>query len=267
MGLTYISIDTFIENLRKLQLQVDSLYGTSRTQLSKAQSICSLMRHKVYDGANWIAAAGPIDTNYCSVVSNTNPSLFNDMSNPSLKVIVSSGVEFEPPHFAAALDAYLSASTLPAEWSGWAGDLGTLIKYVQTISGNSSDYNTLASLALRWFLDTDGPFSKADFISDIDAENIAVRLRSGNGATLYDAIFNYYKYGGASRRCSEFVSRREGSEYFMNNIMGIMENQALYLGLAASPSYNYIRTAPSFDQIYSVTGAFTSYVLKTLRSE
>lgn len=256
---TYMSMNTFLSNLNELQNLLNQLYSNGEySQKERAEAICSLIRHKVYNTPKWNAAAGLINTNFCNYVKSQNPNLFEIMSQTDLVVTDYLGQEIDVPHWAATIDGYLSISPIKDEWNGWAGDLGSLIQKIQQMTNNSQDYNWIINVAKNHFLYSGSVFSKQDLVSDIDAENIVNRINLSPSSNFSQVVSSYYN-SGYSKRYTEFVGRRDGSTYFMGNIMRIMNDPYLYAAL------DITTPPPTSDQIYAVTGVFTTHILDLMR--
>ena len=256
---TYLLMNNFLANMRELDTLTKELYP-NKSNLDIGQKICGLIRSEVYGGAAWTAVAGSVDSELMAYVNKKNPGLIHSMAANNTYLVDYSGQNIDLPHFAATLDVYLSSVTSPKEWGGWAGDLGSLVKTVQTNLYNTSDaenFDKLVAEANRLFLTSGGPFSKMDLIADIDAENVVNRM--GSTISLSNALTGYY--ASQMTRYTEFVNHREGSTYFMNNIMNIMQNDLLYNSLLFIDYGDYVSASPSFVQRYAVSGVFINYIL------
>jgi len=253
-----ITMASFLSDLKTLQELTDSI-RPSKTNLQKAQLICMLIRHQSYKGFKWGVTAGWLDNGYLSEVKSKNPGLFSRLSSPGVVIRDSLGYDMDLPHLAAVIDGYLSVSVIPKDWTGWAGDVGTLTLEVQRDTWNSQDFDLLILTAKTGLADNNSTCSPIDVRSDIDAANIARRFKNSN-ASIYSIISLYYN--APIRRFTEFIKSFGDDIAFQGHVHSVMNNPLLYKPLTYAVNNAWPGGGPSGTIIYAVAGTFINHMFQ-----
>lgn len=186
-----IQYPDFITKIKSLSdLSVEFKNNTNTTN-SSIELCLQYVRKNTYNDNKWKLAAGTINQDFINYVNSKNPVLSNyDFSE--IKILdekTNSYIDFI--HMCAALNSNLySYSFVPSEFSGWAGDLVSLMEQIITYDTNKTETEliTYASELLGSLGKTSSLFGMPDLLADIDALNIS-KL---NYNTFYELIINYY---------------------------------------------------------------------------
>lgn len=141
-------------------------------------------------------------------------------------LIPGANIGLDVPHFNASLSKYLDNDTyrrnIPADWAGWAGDMFTFAKQLDSL--HRADGLGIDSLRILASHSLGNPkplfkntFGQEDFYADIDARNISTLVN--NGLSYHDAMDQYYNqncYG----RFGHFVNSYGGWKNFVNHVNG-----------------------------------------------
>ena len=146
-------------------------------------------------------------------------------------LIPGANIGLDVPHFNASLSKYLDNDTyhrnIPADWAGWAGDMFTFAKQLDSL--HRADGLGIDSLRILANHSLGNPkplfkntFGQEDFYADIDARNISTLVN--NGLSYHDAMDKYYNqncYG----RFGHFVNSYGGWKNFVNHVNGFYFSQ------------------------------------------
>lgn len=257
-----ITTKNYIANVKELENLARSYNGNLSVR-ERANLIVGFGRNPYYKGLKWCITAGVPDKNFIEYVKNKSYnlySMFYENGGGLLYAKDPSGNLIDVIHMFATLDGYISSSIIKKEWSGWAGDLGSASKDIQTKSDNCKDFDKLVKLSENYIFSNNGEFPMSDFTADLDAEYIAKLICNGMSIS---AAFDQYYTSQVSNRVGLFISEHGGNNYKLDNyIFTIMNNADLYAAL--SVTYNYTLIPINNDQIYAITGTFVSKLRRLL---
>jgi peptidoglycan hydrolase-like protein with peptidoglycan-binding domain len=208
-GSTSISVPSDLnEELYKQlgQIQLLALQYADGNKYQANYLTTNYYRRIRYEGKEWTITSGPFDQDFEEFVHNSvGENSFIWATDPVSKADV---IDF--PHMMATISALLYAN-LPLvgstmqDLSGWGGDLFTVSADVyenrdnDRYSGDVSDRTYQAAYDYIGTKQYSGQFSHPDFLSDIDAINIAKALLNDESVMILTAIKDYYENDVANR--------------------------------------------------------------------
>lgn len=175
--------------------------------------VTNYYRHLAYYGTMWQVLTGNIDQNFVNYVyEKTGQKYIIDYFDTVEDVNV--GIQ----HIMATIAGITYSNAeyeLVADFSGWAGDLVTLIKDTKPFvegADASALYDLTYTAASRLLgsktLSSHFPFE--DLIGDVDAQNISNLLNASPEKQLATVVKEYYE-GDLTKRYSTFVKERFGT--------------------------------------------------------
>ena len=181
--------DVFLTNIESLyNFAKDYKNDNSSITATETELCLQYIRRDVYNNSAWDMAAGTIDTNFLTYVDEKNSS-FREYFKTA-KIPKDEDVDFV--HMCAALNSNVyTSSSLPPEYSGWAGDLVTLMGQVviyDTSGSLTEDVLVTYAKSLLGTNESTSSFGKEDILADMDAL-IIYNFETDN---LFNAFYNYY---------------------------------------------------------------------------
>lgn len=176
-------------------------YNEGNTKLSTNVLVTQNIRKNRYTGTTWKIFAGTIDTTFSTYVENNKTQeLFGD--NDTFKDPVT-GKDIDFVHEVATMNAYFyDTPNITDAYTGWAGDLCTVLKQVQEYKDAGSYTNDELLAYAKSLIGSTGSGSTMDIsdtLADIDAANIS-RLVTDD-VSLSDTMYSYY-YGNGQDTCN-----------------------------------------------------------------
>ena len=182
-----------------------------------------------YNGLEWKLTSGFANPRLDSLIRYRFPDYprnFAQKGELSFKGVLIPGtnIGLDVPHFNATLSRYLDNDiyrrNIPADWAGWAGDIFTFAKQLDSL--HQVDGLGIDSLRILANHSLGNPkpifkssFGQEDFYADIDARNISELIN--NGLSFHDAMDNYYNNGLYSR-FGHFVNSYGGWKNFIKRV-------------------------------------------------
>lgn len=247
--------DEAYQLLLRMVTVAKKFHGSNINNTQLNNSVLALGRYYHYNSTSWNITAGSISSKLIDTLKSTDSYLDNKLKS-KIVFIDPNKNEVDFAHLCATLDAYFTASSIPKEWGGWQGDLGTLTLDVVKAANNSQDYDFLISKAQSMLGSPSYSFSKEDIASDIDAENI-YRAIISKPVDVVTAFKTYY-FDRVNFRFDKFI-KAYGADAFY--IIKAGPSDLIYQGLASS-GYPGLGKTPSQVQKGAVYGAFASFVFK-----
>ena len=187
-----------LEKVKKLQNFAEEYIKQNNITEYTATDLCmQYIRKDRYNSTLWNVLLGDIDTGFINFLSEKeNVATFkNDVLLDPI-----TGKEIDFVHMIAPLNAYIEngdtvIQLISTHYSGWAGDLITLLEEVTVYrtENNIQDKNVLQEYS-NSLLGTNNPSTcpSSDILADLDA--IALYNDSSNGikSNLYNALYKYY---------------------------------------------------------------------------
>lgn len=240
---TGIIIDTFLFNIKELNHLAIEFKEQNKCKDTVTQLCLQYIRKDKYNNTSWNLAAGSINTQFIDFVEQNNKQLFNYKFQNSK--IQDSNVDFV--HMCAALNAILyEQSLLPSEYSGWAGDLVTLmgqvIKYDKNAKKGKDELVSYAE-SLIGANNSNTMFGKQDLIADIDAVN----LSKMDTQSFYTLIIEYYY--------KENDIRKNRGEEFKTYICDQEQTTTIYEVVLKNFNRNYISMSVLLENTYNTNVA------------
>lgn len=179
------------------------------------------IRRNRYTGATWTLFAGSINTAFSTYVENNKTiELFGD--NDTFKDPVT-GTKIDFVHQMATMNAYLyKEQDIYDAYTGWAGDLCTVLKQVQEYKTAGSYTNDEVLAYAKSLVGSTGSGSTmdiADTLADIDAVNISRLVTTETSLT--DTMFSYYNGSGETSCVNRY-------SMFKNYIEEVYEAEEIY---------------------------------------
>lgn len=126
------------------------------------------------------------------------------------------GTDIDLPHLAATLLAHIQFTPFPDFWTGWGGDLATLMHDIIRIREEGST-DSIQKISDR-LIGGDSKFSRVDILADIDAVGIANRILSENKTDNFLEVFkNYFQTVTPTSRRKVILKDITGSETILTS--------------------------------------------------
>ena len=200
-----------LNKVKTLQDYATSYVSENTTSLTVTDLCLQFIRKDTYSDAMWNQLLGVIDTNFVSYVAGKDPN-FKFTANDKL-IDEKTNIEIDFVHLIAALTVYKmygeQVNFISTDYSGWAGDLMTLLAEVVTykVTNNITDNNVLTDYASS-VLATNKPssFGRSDAFADLDAINI---FKMGTLETnLHETLLSYYSSTDSNNVYNRFATSR-----------------------------------------------------------
>ncbi|CDQ41549.1 hypothetical protein [Virgibacillus salexigens] len=156
------------------------------------------------------------------------------------------------------------------DFSGWAGDLVTVIKDVYN---NNSDYGGDWYECAKDYIGTTtkaGHFSFDDLAGDVDAVNMVKKLKENRNKTIYNEFLEYYQGNEVRNRFTTFYTIRFGADsdllydqaldYINGNKPAVLAMRKMLVSEYEVPSW-------TSEQGKQVAQAFTDVLLDFIEKE
>jgi hypothetical protein len=207
----------YIKGLYNLSAAYGVLDG--RTSLTKDTNrrVMEWLRHPVYDNDQWTAAVGEPDRKFYDYVNGHRDDV-KLVPLESFSAPTSPGpVQIRVAHWGATMNgvfvrgAGTSSGGLVGhgDMTGWGGDLITFYgEWLRDIKQQADPYKYCQDKLFH----EGTTFKMQDLIEDVDAFNIAIKLRADDTLTINDVVSQYYS-GAATptkTRYKDFYSSRYG---------------------------------------------------------
>lgn len=256
-----VSLYTLKNNLYTLERHAKAylaMYGKSASTYNVNALMYNFLRSAKYTGSQWFLTAGPIDERFKIYVRDHDSEIYS-LGTQQVEFTDSDGKTIDFTHLNATLDGYYS-NIMPQSWSGWGGDLATLVVNVKNNTNDSQDFNTLVNSGKRLIGNPSYNMDEADIVSDLDAHNMYNMIHSNN-MSFASAFENYYISTSKFRtRFNQFVDSFGGEDRFNSYMLNYFNNQGSDLHIALAKFYNFGKM-PSKVQKLAVSGVFAEYVL------
>lgn len=256
----YFYANTILKNMQNI---AKKYYGSSATTEHINNAVLNLARSNHYDNAQWVVAAGPIDTVFVAYVANNDSALYNLVCKNKIVFTDSKQNKIDFPHLCATICGYKHKGPLPKEWSGWQGDLATLTtEDVLPKANDSDDFDYLIKITQQLLGSDASSFSKEDINSDIDAENIYNDMIN-KGLTFLDAFERYYYNYNNLSRFDIFISNMEkGSNPEEDVAFNKLLDGPTPLIYNALGYYEGDKYYPNIIQQAAVNGTFANFIFE-----
>ena len=210
-------MDTVIENLDKLaELTVDycKQINIEPTKNTINKYILDYLRQFKYADVEWTAIVGTINQKHIEYINNTDSRISAELN--SFIINKNQDISFKDynidlPHLAATTLGYYYATIVPSFWTGWGGDLATAIAEVIDLRFTNDDLQQIADDIIG---SEKHSFSEEDIIADIDAIELADKLKD---STFNNVFKNYYNTVTKQKRKDIFINK--GTYYSNGNTL------------------------------------------------
>jgi len=212
------------ERLKELEELAVSYYDAGNTTFSSNALTAQYIRKNRYTGSNWEMFAGKIATGFSTYVeSNKTQTLFgtNDVFVDPV-----TGYDIDFVHQMATLNAYFYEDPdISDAYTGWAGDLCTVLVQVQNYRDSGSYTEDEALAYAKSLIGSTGAGSTmgiSDLLADVDAANINDLL--SNGGSLSDTMYSYY-FGNGENTCNNRFSlfKKHMEELYQSDLIAKYE--------------------------------------------
>lgn len=209
-----VIIDEILTNIKELETLAIEFKEQNEIKSTVLELCLQYIRKDNYNNDAWNLAAGNVNEDFVEYIK-TNSKLLSNYKFQNVK-ISNSNVDFV--HMCASLNAIVyKNSVLPSEYSGWAGDLVTLMGQIVKYDNNKQEEELIEyGNKLLGANSTNTLFNQKDLIADIDSINIS----KDNPESFYIAIINYYY------KENELIKNRE--KEFKNYLLEKEKAQSVY---------------------------------------
>ena len=257
-----VSGTTSTQNDSLLSL-LDELYSTAvsyvikngfeRTNELYNHYCMDFLRHIVYNDAQWSLIIGSANEYFIKYVKNEYPNTYNRLLkyiqfNPS-NIAKIYNYEIDLPHLAATTLGYISSPLVPDFWTGWGGDLATLMSDITRRIMDKNDTRTEQVISDELMGSSKYSFSKIDLEADIDAIYFAKNISTYSLPKLFQ---NYYLTLSSSTR----------RELFCNDVYGIPKASTTNEKISILSNDIYTKMVKS-DEGFGYVGNVGGYALRT----
>lgn len=200
-----------MNKVKTLQDYATSYVAENSPVLTVTDLCLQFIRKDTYSDAMWNQLLGEIDANFVAYVASKDA---NFKFTASDKLIdEKTNIEIDFVHLVAALTVYKmygeQVNYISTDYSGWAGDLMTLLAEVVNyrVANNITDTAVLTDYA-NSVLATNKPssFGRSDAFADLDAINI-YRLSTLN-TNFYETLMSYYSSTDSNNVYNRFATAR-----------------------------------------------------------
>jgi hypothetical protein len=171
--------------------------------------VLDFLRHGLYDNLEWAALVGETDKEFIGHVESSGLEFVGFFRDPMY------GFPFKVAHFAASCTGVYrdgnpaGTGVNRADVAGWGGDWITFYAdWRREHRGYASGRAFCADKLMR--ASARSTFELSDLMEDVDAYNVAMRLRAGE--KIGDVVSAFYGDGGRRARIEPFFKGRFGDE-------------------------------------------------------
>lgn len=215
---------------------IDRLYALAEDFNSEHDAnllVLDFLRHELYDDFQWTALVGDTDKDFIRHVNGSGLEFVKYFTDPMY------GFSYKVEHFAASCTGVYregnpsGTSVNRADIAGWGGDWITFYadwrrEHDDYASGHAFCQDKLMSAAEH------STFELSDLMEDVDAYNVAMRLRAGE--KINDVVRSLFGDGGYQARLQPFFRSRFGDEVTAlaaaRNILLSRDDELVNLGRA-----------------------------------
>ena len=197
--------------VKTLQDYATSYVSENTTTLTVTDLCLQFIRKDTYSDAMWNQLLGAIDTNFVNYVA-TKDANFKFTANDKL-IDEKTNIEIDFIHLIAALTVYKmygeQVNYISTDYSGWAGDLMTLLAEVVNyrVTNNITDNNALTDYAASVLATNKASsFGRSDAFADLDAINIHKMGTLNNN--LHETLLSYYSSTDSNNVYNRFATSR-----------------------------------------------------------
>ena len=260
---TYKKILEFNEYIKELEL----LYREYKKECSRMTLIIGitnfLRSFKYADLKFYSATLRKIDYEFVNFVKTKNLNLYNNLAeyaNSDSKALYDRyGGYIDIGHLAATAEGYITVTTVPKYWLGWAGDLATLMNDLDTQYGNGE--KTHLELA-RSLIGNRSSFGYADICTDADSIKIAQMLIDDTSVNSFSsAIDKYYSDVYSATRLSYYLLDLN-TNFNVTDLKKAIEDK-MTEGFVNSIITNILGKIPSTKAKEAGYEAFAEYIVNT----
>lgn len=261
--------DQIIDLIKELEKEVIKFDSDIKGDIAKINDITmDIIRHIKYSGVAWFATLGSRSLNFLNYLLENNRTLYDSLypyiRSDKSKLAIIRNIEIDLPHLIATTQGYIF-STTPHFWTGWGGDLATLmgdvtknlIKDGEKDNGHKTWDKYLAEneeakgKAYEYaheLLGGASSFSQLDIEADFDAIALSELCKN---MLLSEALIRYYPPLKVTRKNSilkditaieESWNKPEQLKDIIYNKMHENYGSAPTLGLISLGKYRYIYT-------------------------
>lgn len=181
-----VKIDEFLKELKNLEMFAIEFKEENNVKTSIVELCLHYIRKNKYNSDAWKIAAGNINEEFVKYVSEKSTELLN--YNFQNVKIPNTNVDFV--HMCASLNSIIYNSPIvPSEYSGWAGDLVSLMGQIVKYDENKTNQELIKYGKMLLGANSENTlFNEKDMQADIDSINFSKQISN----SFYIEIINYY---------------------------------------------------------------------------
>ena len=224
-----VSVDEFVTFIERVYALADDYTSEHDPNLL----VLDFLRHEQYNNQQWRALVGDVDEGFIRHAESAGIKLVGFFPDPMY------GFNFKVSHFGASCTGVhkdgnpAGAGTNRADVAGWGGDW---ITFYADWRREHRDYPSGRAYCEKKLMsaDVDSSFKLSDLMEDVDAYNIAMRLRAGE--KINDVVRAVYGEGGHTSRIEPCFQGRFRDEVtaraIARNMLVSREDELVSLGRA-----------------------------------
>lgn len=259
------------ENEYQYMIQTLSNLADSYDQSNSILLCLQFIRRNKYNNNSWNTVAGNIDSNFINYIQKNNIDLYNyDFDSISI-LDKKSNFPVDFVHMCATLNSYIYLGDISfSRFSGWAGDLTTLMEQVISYNNNNKTKDELLEYTTDLLATTNtskhSNFGISDMLADIDAVNL-YNIFTSKSTTFYNLICNYYytdNYNISNREYYFKLSLEKSDKTIENAVIntftGIINSRLIKQLLSEKNYLEYTKNYNLYNNIMAT--AFNNYFSK-----
>ncbi|MFR6659681.1 MAG: hypothetical protein ACLURX_06665 [Clostridia bacterium] len=181
-----IKEDELLNKLKNLEIYAIEFKEENNVNTSIVELCLQYIRKDKYNSDAWKITAGNINEEFVKYVNEKSKELSN--YNFQNAKIPNANIDFV--HMCASLNAIIyNSKIIPSEYSGWAGDLVTLMGQIIKYDENKTNNELIKyGNSLIGANSTNTLFNEKDMQADVDSINLSKQISN----SFYIEIINYY---------------------------------------------------------------------------
>ena len=181
-----IKEDELLNKLKNLEIYAIEFKEENNVNTSIVELCLQYIRKDKYNSDAWKITAGNINEEFVKYVNEKSKELSN--YNFQNAKIPNANIDFV--HMCASLNAIIyNSNIIPSEYSGWAGDLVTLMGQIIKYDENKTNNELIKyGNSLIGANSTNTLFNEKDMQADVDSINLSKQISN----SFYIEIINYY---------------------------------------------------------------------------